>query len=91
MFQEYGEAVSLAAKERARAGKHMHRAYGLANFAREILLEAQPALARVRLRPRPAALTRMTAEGEREPRPYTDAMETASLRARIESHVRATT
>ena len=24
----------------------MHRAYGLANFAREVLLEAQPALAK---------------------------------------------
>jgi len=46
MFQEYGQAVALAAKERSRAGKHMHRAYGLANFAREILLEAQPALAK---------------------------------------------
>ncbi|MBA2614997.1 MAG: hypothetical protein H0U90_04340 [Actinobacteria bacterium] len=46
MFQEYGQAVSLAAKERARAGKSMHRAYGLANFAREVLLEAQPALAK---------------------------------------------
>ncbi len=45
MFVEYGEAVSLAAKERARAGKHMHRSYGLANFAREILVDAQPALA----------------------------------------------
>ena len=45
MFVEYGEAVTLAAKERARAGKHMHRAYGLANFAREILVDAQPALA----------------------------------------------
>ncbi len=46
MFNEYGHAVSLAAKERARAGEHMHRAYGLANFAREVLVEAQPALAK---------------------------------------------
>ena len=45
MFLEYGEAVSLAAKERTRAGKHMHRSYGLANVAREVLVEAQPALA----------------------------------------------
>jgi hypothetical protein len=46
MFVEYGEAVSLAADERARAGKHMHRSYGLANFARDVLVEAQPALAK---------------------------------------------
>lgn len=46
MFTEYGEAVSLASKERARAGKHMHRAYGLANFARDVLVEARPALAK---------------------------------------------
>jgi hypothetical protein len=45
MFVEYGEAVSLAAKERTRAGRHMHRSYGLANFARDVLVEAQPALA----------------------------------------------
>ncbi len=44
MFREYGQAVSLAAKERARAGVHMHRAYGLADFARSVLLEAQPEL-----------------------------------------------
>jgi hypothetical protein len=46
MFREYGDAVLLAAKERRRAGEHMHRAYGLANFAREVLLEAQPELAK---------------------------------------------
>jgi hypothetical protein len=46
MFVEYGHAVTLAAKERTRAGQHMHRAYGLANFAREILVAAQPALAK---------------------------------------------
>jgi hypothetical protein len=46
MFNEYGQAVALAAKERARAGKHMHRAYGLANFARDVLTEAQPQLAK---------------------------------------------
>jgi hypothetical protein len=34
MFTEYGAAVVLAEKERTRAGEHMHRAYGLANFAR---------------------------------------------------------
>ncbi len=46
MFLEYGRAIALAAKERAQAGQHMHRAYGLANFAREVLLEAQPELAK---------------------------------------------
>jgi hypothetical protein len=46
MFREYGRAVSLAAKERQQAGQHMHRAYGLANFARDVLLQAQPELAK---------------------------------------------
>lgn len=46
MFREYGQAVSLAAKERDRAGVHMHRAYGLADFARDVLLEAQPELSK---------------------------------------------
>jgi hypothetical protein len=46
MFREYGEAVSVGPKEKQRAGLHMHRAYGLANFAREVLTQAQPALAR---------------------------------------------
>ena len=46
MFVEYGEAVSVGKKEKKRAGLHMHRAYGLANFAREVLVQAQPGLAR---------------------------------------------
>jgi hypothetical protein len=46
MFTEYGEAVVLAEKERTRAGQHMHRAYGLANFARDVLVDAQPELAK---------------------------------------------
>ena len=46
MFREYGEAVTLAEKERRRAGEHMYRAYGLAHFAREVLVQAQPELAR---------------------------------------------
>ncbi len=46
MFREYGLAVSLAAKERTQAGKHMHRAYGLAGFARDVLIAAQPELAK---------------------------------------------
>ena len=46
MFVEYEQAISLGPKEKDRAGRHMHRAYGLANFAREVLVQAQPALAR---------------------------------------------
>jgi hypothetical protein len=46
MFDEYGSAVSLADRKRGDAGEHMHRSYGLANFAREVLAEAQPALAK---------------------------------------------
>jgi hypothetical protein len=43
MFNEYGEAVILHAKGKD-AGERMYRAYGLANFARDVLAEAQPAL-----------------------------------------------
>ena len=44
MFSEYGEAVELYGKGEP-AGDRMYRAYGLANFARDVLVEAQPALA----------------------------------------------
>jgi hypothetical protein len=43
MFTEYGEAVTLHA-EGKNSGERMYRAYGLANFARDVLAEAQPAL-----------------------------------------------
>jgi hypothetical protein len=43
MFSEYGAAVDLLAEGKD-ASARMHRAYGLANFAREVLAEAQPAL-----------------------------------------------
>jgi hypothetical protein len=43
MFTEYGEAVTLHA-EGKNPGERMYRAYGLANFARDVLVEAQPAL-----------------------------------------------
>ena len=43
MFNEYGEAVTLHAKGK-NPGERMQRAYGLANFARDVLAEAQPAL-----------------------------------------------
>ena len=43
MFSEYGEAVTLHA-EGKNPGERMQRAYGLANFARDVLAEAQPAL-----------------------------------------------
>ena len=46
MFREYGQAVALGAKERTRAGQHMNRAYGLAGFARQVLVQAKPALAK---------------------------------------------
>ncbi|MBW3592723.1 MAG: hypothetical protein KY396_03420 [Actinobacteria bacterium] len=43
MFSEYGEAVELYG-EGKKAGDRMYRAYGLANFARDVLVDAQPAL-----------------------------------------------
>lgn len=43
MFNEYGAAVELIG-EGEDASERMHRAYGLANFAREVLAEAQPEL-----------------------------------------------
>jgi hypothetical protein len=43
MFNEYGTAVTLqgAGKD---AGERMYRAYGLANFAHDVLVQAQPEL-----------------------------------------------
>ena len=43
MFTEYGEAVTLYAEGKD-SGEHVFRACGLANFARDVLAEAQPAL-----------------------------------------------
>jgi hypothetical protein len=43
MFQEYGAAVTIQAKG-GDAGERMYRAYGLANFAHDVLTQAQPAL-----------------------------------------------
>jgi hypothetical protein len=43
MFQEYGTAVTIRAKG-GDAGERMYRAYGLANFAHDVLMQAQPAL-----------------------------------------------
>jgi hypothetical protein len=43
MFQEYGTAVTIHSKG-GDAGERMHRAYGLANFAHDVLVQAQPAL-----------------------------------------------
>jgi hypothetical protein len=43
MFQEYGTAVTIQAKG-GDAGERMYRAYGLANFAHDVLAQAQPAL-----------------------------------------------
>lgn len=46
MFKAYGTAVKARAKRRD-AGRHMYRAYGLANLARDILVDAEPGLRRV--------------------------------------------
>lgn len=43
MFTEYGEAVTLHAEGKS-SSERMYRAYGLANFARDVLAAAQPAL-----------------------------------------------
>ena len=43
MFNEYGEAVTLHAQGK-NPGERMQRAYGLANFARDVLAKAQPGL-----------------------------------------------
>lgn len=45
MFNEYGKAVVLSAKGR-NAGDRMFRAYSLANYAHDVLAQAQPALQR---------------------------------------------
>jgi hypothetical protein len=43
MFTEYGRAIQAKGHHRD-AGPHMYRAYGLANFAHDVLVQAQPAL-----------------------------------------------
>lgn len=45
MFQEYGEAITLQAKG-GDSAERMYRAYGLANFAHDVLAQAQPELSR---------------------------------------------
>jgi hypothetical protein len=45
MFQEYGRAIR-ADKHHHDPGKYIYRAYGLANFAHDILSQAKPALAK---------------------------------------------
>jgi hypothetical protein len=45
MLTEYREAMEQHAKHR-NAGDHIFRAYGLANFAHDVLEQAQPALAK---------------------------------------------
>jgi hypothetical protein len=45
MFTAYGKAMEQRAKHRD-AGDHIFHAYGLANFAHDVLLKAEPALAR---------------------------------------------
>jgi hypothetical protein len=43
MFVEYGRAIRADAHHK-NPGKYIYRAYGLANFAHDILAQAQPAL-----------------------------------------------
>jgi len=43
MFTEYGRAIQARSRSRD-AGPHMYRAYGLANFAHDVLVQAQPEL-----------------------------------------------
>ena len=45
MYTEYGKAITLKAEGKP-AGEHVYRAYGLANFAYDLLLAAQPELER---------------------------------------------
>lgn len=45
MFTAYGKAMEQRAKHRD-ASDHIFHAYGLANFAHDVLLNAEPALAR---------------------------------------------
>ena len=45
MFLEYGRAIR-ADKHHHDPGKYIYRAYGLANFAHDVLTQAQPALAK---------------------------------------------
>jgi len=45
MFVEYGRAIR-ADKHKKNPGKHIYRAYGLANFAHDVLSQARPALAK---------------------------------------------
>ena len=43
MFVEYGKAIRADSKHRD-PGRYIYRAYGLANFAHDVLADAQPAL-----------------------------------------------
>jgi hypothetical protein len=45
MLTEYGEGMKLRARGED-AGERLYRAYGLANFARDVLVQAQPELAK---------------------------------------------
>ena len=45
MFQNYGRAIR-ADKHHHDPGKYIYRAYGLANFAHDVLSQARPALAK---------------------------------------------
>ena len=43
MFTEYARAMNAEAKHKD-AGPHIQRSYGLANFAHDVLVQAEPGL-----------------------------------------------
>ena len=43
MFSEYSRAMTAEAKHKD-AGPHIQRSYGLANFAHDVLVQAEPGL-----------------------------------------------
>ena len=43
MFNEYARAIHAKSRKRD-AGRHIYRAYGLANFAHDVLVQAGPSL-----------------------------------------------
>jgi len=44
MFVEYGRAIRAQWKGKGDPGEHMYRSYSLANYAHQVLLQAQPGL-----------------------------------------------
>ena len=44
MFTEYARAMNAEAKHKNNAASHIQRSYGLANFAHDVLVQAEPGL-----------------------------------------------